>query len=270
MWGKILGALFGLALLKLPGLVIGLLLGHWFDIAFRQQFEQRGGFAGLFTAHPDAPGLFSYTTFATMGHLAKANGVVTPAHINQATHFMQQLGLSTQQQKEAQSAFREGKAVNFPLQQQIQQFYQAYRGRKDVLQLFLEIQVSTACVAGKVAADVYQLLQQVAGYLGFNRLQLDVLIQAYQAQSRFSHRSSERSANNRDAVADAYNVLGVQAAIGDAALKKAYRKLMAQHHPDKLMAQGVPAEMLDVAKRRTQDIQAAYELVRQHRGRATS
>ena len=53
--------------------------------------------------------------------------------------------------------------------------------------------------------------------------------------------------------------------VSDTALKKAYRKLMAQHHPDKLMAQGVPAEMLDVAKKRTQDIQAAYELVRQQR-----
>jgi len=40
---------------------------------------------------------------------------------------------------------------------------------------------------------------------------------------------------------------------------------MARHHPDKLMAQGVPAEMLDIAKRRTQDIQAAYELIKQHR-----
>ena len=53
----------------------------------------------------------------------------------------------------------------------------------------------------------------------------------------------------------------------DAVLKKAYRKLMAQHHPDKLMAQGVPADMLEVAKRRTQDIQAAYELIKQQRNR---
>lgn len=271
MWGKILGALFGLALLKLPGLLIGLVLGHWFDVAFRQQFEQRGGFSGLFTSQPDAPGLFSYTTFATMGHLAKANGVVTQAHISQATHFMQQLGLTAQQQKEAQSAFREGKAVNFPLQQQIQQFYRVYRGRKDVLQLFLEIQVSTACTAGKIASDVYQLLQQITSYLGFNRLQLDVLIQAYQAQRRFSGRGPERdAASNRNALADAYNVLGIDAAVSDTALKKAYRKLMSQHHPDKLMAQGVPAEMLDVAKRRTQDIQAAYELIRQHRTAAGS
>ena len=66
-------------------------------------------------------------------------------------------------------------------------------------------------------------------------------------------------------MADHYEVLGVARDASADQIKKAYRKLMAQHHPDKLMAQGVPAEMLDVAKRRTQDIQAAYELIKQQR-----
>ena len=106
MWGKILGALFGLALLKLPGLLIGVLLGNWFDKVLGQQFESNGGFAGLFGSQ-DEKGLFRYTTFATMGHLAKATGVVTPAHIQQASRFMADLGLSPLQQKEAQEAFRD-------------------------------------------------------------------------------------------------------------------------------------------------------------------
>jgi DnaJ like chaperone protein len=48
-------------------------------------------------------------------------------------------------------------------------------------------------------------------------------------------------------------------------LKKAYKKLMAQHHPDKLMSQGLPPELMELAKQKTQDIQAAYELIRKHR-----
>ncbi|MDP5142523.1 co-chaperone DjlA [Rheinheimera baltica] len=266
MWGKILGALFGLALLKLPGLLLGVLIGHWFDRAFKQKFEQNGGFYGLFNDNVDEQGVFRYTTFATMGHLAKATGVVTSAHIQQASLFMAQLGLSAQQQKEAQAAFRDGKAVNFPLRQQLQQFYQLYRRRKDVLQLFLEIQLSIACVNGKSTSVQYSLLQQVAGYLNFSTLQLDKMLQAYQAQNRFSSRADSRQVP-RDTLADAYQLLGVTPDINDALLKKSYRKLMSQHHPDKLMAQGVPAEMLDVAKRRTQDIQAAYELIKQQRSR---
>jgi DnaJ like chaperone protein len=48
-------------------------------------------------------------------------------------------------------------------------------------------------------------------------------------------------------------------------LKKAYRKLMNQNHPDKLVAKGLPEEMLDIATQKTQGIKAAYELIKNHR-----
>ena len=66
---------------------------------------------------------------------------------------------------------------------------------------------------------------------------------------------------------DAYAVLGVTASATDVEVKRAYRRLMSQHHPDKLVSQGLPKEMLELAKRKTQDIQAAYELINQHRPR---
>jgi len=86
------------------------------------------------------------------------------------------------------------------------------------------------------------------------------MVAAYRAQQRFNQRNTQRPAAN--AVQDAYKVLGVSSDCNDKELKRAYRKLMAQHHPDKLMAKGVPLAMLDVAKRRTQEIQAAYELLK--------
>ncbi|WNO62139.1 co-chaperone DjlA [Rheinheimera sp. MMS21-TC3] len=261
MWGKILGALFGLAIFRIPGLILGVMIGHWFDQTYSQKFEQNGGFSGLFNENPDEQALFRYTTFSTMGHIAKAAGVVTQAHIQQALHFMAQLDLSPEQQKEAQAAFRDGKLVSFPLRQQLQLFYQVYRRRKEVLQLFLEIQISTACLQGKMADGQYQLLQQVAGYLNVSSVQLDRLLQAYGTQSRQQQGTSKLKIN------DAYRVLGVDSTINETGLKRAYRKLMSQHHPDKLMAQGVPAEMLEIAKQRTQDIQAAYELIKRQRSK---
>ncbi|SNY60191.1 DnaJ like chaperone protein [Arsukibacterium tuosuense] len=257
MWGKILGALFGLALLRLPGLFIGLILGHWFDVKMGANLAR---FRGLFNESEEQQGLFMYTTFATMGHIAKATGVVTPAHIRQARHFMQQLGLNEAQQQEAQAAFRDGKASNFPLVAQLQAFHQHFGRQKDVTHYFVEIQLGIANVDGEMSHEQYQLLQQVALQLSVSRLQLEQMLAAYRAQQRFNRHDSKRPSAN--AMQDAYKVLGVSDNCTEKELKRAYRKLMAQHHPDKLMAKGVPAAMLDVAKRRTQEIQAAYELLK--------
>ena len=51
----------------------------------------------------------------------------------------------------------------------------------------------------------------------------------------------------------------------DADLKKAYRRLMSQHHPDKLVAKGLPEQLIKDATEKTQQIKAAYELIRKSR-----
>ena len=70
----------------------------------------------------------------------------------------------------------------------------------------------------------------------------------------------------RDRLRDAYAILGVSADVSDADAKKAYRKQMSQHHPDKLAAKGLPPEMMNMAKEKAQEIQQAWELIKQARG----
>lgn len=265
MWGKILGGLFGAAIAKIPGLVIGIAVGHWFDRSMGKSFESAGGFAGLGRNDAEQQGLFTFSTFAVMGHLAKADGVVTQAHIDRALGFMQQLGLTAAQQKEAQYAFREGKSAEFPLVAQLQKLRQVYRWRPDLLQLFLEIQISMAYVDGRLSQVELALLQQVAKQLGFSELRLQILCGRFEAEARFASRQQAQADNN--ALADAYQVLGLEHTCSDTELKKAYKKQMAQHHPDKLISQGLPAEMMELAKQKSQQIQAAYELIKQQRVR---
>ncbi len=68
------------------------------------------------------------------------------------------------------------------------------------------------------------------------------------------------------ALDEAYEILGVGAGASDAEVKRAYRKLMSENHPDKLVARGLPESMLEIAKQKTQAIQAAWERVREARG----
>ena len=75
------------------------------------------------------------------------------------------------------------------------------------------------------------------------------------------------SAGSRPSADDAYQVLGVpRDASGDAEVKRAYRRLLSQHHPDKLVSKGLPEEMMKVAAQKTHEIRQAYERIREARG----
>jgi len=82
-----------------------------------------------------------------------------------------------------------------------------------------------------------------------------------------SSTKDQRKANsNTNSLDQAYAVLGVSSSDNIATIKKAYRKLMNQHHPDKMVAKGLPAEMLKLAQEKTQQISAAYDAIREARG----
>ena len=108
-------------------------------------------------------------------------------------------------------------------------------------------------------------LGQVAAALSISATRLQYLLGRFEAEARFAKRPPQQQPKS-STVQDAYQLLGVKPDCTKAELKKAYKKQMAQHHPDKLMSQGLPKEMMELAKRKTQDIQAAYELIRKQRG----
>ncbi|EKE87481.1 co-chaperone DjlA [Idiomarina xiamenensis] len=276
IWGKVLGFVFGMLFLRWAGAIIGLLIGHWFDRGYAQDFNRRGGFSrylfGTDRAIGDAS--FIYTLFAVVGHVAKAKGRVTEVDIQHASLLMDSLELGDEARREARDAFREGKQTTFPLKRVIREFRQAFYGNRDILQLFMEQLIAVALNDAKLQSAEYDVLLQVAKTLGFNQYQLDQWLLVQGAGQRFGQRqySQQRQqqrqsrSHSEPSLSDAYQVLGVSADSSDSEVKKAYRKQMSRHHPDKLAAKGLPEEMMKAAQEQAQKIQAAYEMIKQQRG----
>lgn len=279
-WGKIIGALIGMALFKLPGAILGLIAGHMFDINYARNFSRRGGFAQFFSSKETIQhqAVFFHALFSALGHVCKADGQVTTGEIMVASRLMDDMKLHGDVRQEAQQAFREGKAKDFPLAEMLSSFKQSAHGRRDILQVFLQILIAAACADGRISASEMRVLQTVASSLGFNAADLQFLIATFEAGERFRRgqgfhqhqggqkRQYQQHYSSQTALADAYKILGLSDKEDDKAIKRAYKKLMSLHHPDKLAAKGLPEQAMEMANKRTQEIQAAYALIKEKRG----
>lgn len=268
LWGKLVGIALGSLAGGPIGAFFGLLIGHQID----KRVAAQANFQGYFSNQQARQSLFFHATFSTMGHLTKSKGRVTEADIQMANAMMSRMNLHGEARKAAQEAFRDGKLADFPLRQTLRDFRRACFGRFDLLKMFMEIQLQTAFADGSLHPSERDVLYVLAEELGFSRSQFEQLLSMLEGSSQFRGEQGSQQEGwaprnaNGPTLADACKVLGVSSSDDDQTVKRAYRKLMNEHHPDKLVAKGLPPQMMELAKQKAQDIQAAYDLIRRERG----
>ena len=255
MFGKILGCYFGYTLCApFGGGFIGLIVGWWIGAQFDRSVRQntQGNHFYFQYTHSRVQQVFFQVTFAVMGCIAKSDGVVTRREIDVAEHFMRQMQLNPITRRAAIAAFNQGKQANFDLVQALHRLQEACHDQPILMRLFVDIQYQAASVDG-ITREKQVILDKIAQVFGLSSRQ-------YQHGGAYTFNQQARQ-QSRHAVAEAYDVLGVQSDISDADLKKAYRKLLGKHHPDRLIAQGLPKEMIKVANDKTASIKKAYETI---------
>lgn len=258
-----LGGTFGYLLAGPLGALIGAALGHNFDKGLlanlRGQFEP-GAQERVQTA-------FFTALFSVMGHLAKADGRVSENEIELAKNIMQRMNLNEQMRETAIRLFNQGKQPEFSLDQVLDQFRQECHRRRNLMQMFVEILMHAAYADDNVHPAEQAVLERVRQKLGFSP-QAFAHIEALVRNSRHfggAGFAGDESVSPQAALREAYEILGLDSSASDGEIKRAYRRLMNQHHPDKLVAKGLPEEMIKLATEKTQEIREAYELVKSNR-----
>jgi DnaJ like chaperone protein len=253
---KLIGVFAGYYFFGFFGALFGLFVGSIFD---RVRVYGSGGVNPLQNGLRRA--VFLETVFISMGKLAKADGHVSQDEIDHVEQFMQKLGMTAEHRQQAIALFKQGATADFDIAPTYQQFMAVCGHTKNLKDVLLVYLIVMALADGHFHPAEEALLTDIAGRLGYGPAAFKQMLDMVLNQSHFAAGQATTAA----ALEDAYKALGVTKDSSDAEIKRAYRKLMSQYHPDKLIGQGMPEDMIAMATEQAKEIQLAHDLIKKYR-----
>lgn len=250
--GKIMGGGVGFMFGGPIGALIGAALGHaLFDDRMQMQRAESGSMNGL----EQRQAVFFTAVFAMLGKIAKADGRICEHEIRVVQEFMRQrLNLDEAAKQFAIGLFNEAKDNDTPFEEYARQFGQIFSHDPRLRMLFYELLFNVAMADGQLHPAEDVLLRQAPAYIGLS----DSVYETVKRQfaGNLSHH---------------YAVLGLAEGADLAEVKKTYRKLASEYHPDKVIAKGLPEDFIEFAEGKFRDINEAYKAITEaSRGKASS
>ncbi len=253
---KFLAAILGFYFFGFFGALAAFFLGSMID---RSLSYGIGGVNPLSRAHRES--VFLATVFTLMGKVAKADGRVSEEEITHIEQMFQKLGMTVEHRQQSIILFKKGTTADFDIKPTLQEFMSVCGHTTSLRQMLLVYLIVMAFADDRLVAAEEALLKDIALHLGYNQEMFQQLVTMVINQTHFAS-GQTTSANS---LADAYKALGVSKENSDQEIKRAYRKLMSQYHPDKLIGQGMPEDMIAVATAQAQEVQIAYDLIKKSR-----
>jgi DnaJ like chaperone protein len=241
-FGKIMGGSVGFMLGGPIGALIGVSLGHTLiDDRTRAIYAETGRFSG----QEKRQAVFFTAVFAMLGKMAKADGRVCENEINTVRRFMQdKMRLDTATQQFAMGVFNEAKDNNTPFEDYARQFGQIFHNEQQLRMMFYEVLFSVALSDGVLHPAEEKILRSTPAMIGLHGDVYNIVKRQF--VSDLSHH---------------YAILGLENGADMGLVKKAYRKLVSEYHPDKIVSKGLPEDFLKFAEEKFREINEAYEAI---------
>ncbi|MEJ2470449.1 MAG: TerB family tellurite resistance protein [Desulfuromonadales bacterium] len=246
-FGKIMGGSVGFMLGGPIGALIGASLGHaLIDDKTRSQYAE----SGRLTSQEKRQAVFFTATFAMLGKMAKADGRVCENEINVVRSFMRdKLRLDSTAQKFATSIFNQAKDDGTSFEDYARQFGQVFQHEAQLRMMFYEMLFSVALADNVLHPAEERILRAAPSLLGLHADVYDTVRRQF--VNDLSHH---------------YAVLGLADNADMAQVKKAYRKLVSEYHPDKVIAKGLPEDFIKFAEEKFREVNEAYEAIKKAKG----
>ncbi len=244
--GKIVGGSIGFTFGGPLGAVAGAAIGHGLDMMADQDVQRpaHGHPAGL-DALQEAQSLFFVTTFSLLAKMAKADGVVTRDEVQVVDDFIKRNLESRGPTRDlAIRIFREAKNSPYTFESFAEQFHDAFRHQPSMLREMLELLYRVAMADGVLHPEEERLLKAAERIFGIESGDVGRI------RARLVLDDSRH-----------YAVLECDPSDSLKTIKSRYRQLARDYHPDRLMAKGLPEEMLQVGTRKLQEINQAYDAI---------
>lgn len=251
LWpGTLIGAGAGFAIASIPGAMLGALLGQALDrrLQLRSWAHLRERLGGRPALRNDE------LLFVLLGRLAKSNGRVVDGHIQQARVEMRSLDMTEPAQRRAIAAFNRGKSGT----DRVRSYLRVLKSQPHAAEGVLRACWRMVWADGRASLAERDLIALWGKWLGWTPQQIQALAHDYEPERK-------PLATRGGTYQDALRILGVSATTEPAVIKRAYRRLLSRHHPDKIAGSGASPAQVREATERTRELHSAYTIIREQR-----
>jgi DnaJ like chaperone protein len=241
IWGKIIGGTTGFALGGPLGAIIGMMIGGSFDRSARKFSSSNQ------ISQQQKKNVFALCIIVLSAKIAKADGQVTKEEIYT---FKEKFNIQAEEMSEVSKIFNEAKKSSFGFKNIADQVGNLFSDNKVLLEQLLNNLFYIAEADGLTSSNEVEVLRSISQSFHFNETDFQRIF-----HSRLNNKES-----------DPYKILGVTREDSDNNIRKKWIELSKEHHPDYLIAKGMPKEFIKEANKELSSINLAYDKIKELRG----